>query len=254
MWAHRATVETRRAARTWFGTLTIEPQVQYVHLARARQRAEARATPWETLSEAEQFAALQSESGREVTLMLKRLRKATKAPFVYLCVAEAHKSGLPHYHLLIHERSDVQPIRKTALDAEWRIGFCKWRLVRDVREATYLCKYLSKSTMARVRASVDYGEENVLEHSANVSKGDPAPPPRPAGSAEAGRPGTPSLGGPPTPPPVAFVVAAYQEGLFNMERIEHGNSISATEPGAAVAGQAFEAGDIAASTVAADTE
>lgn len=175
MWAARAILETRRSARTWFGTLTIAPQVHFRHLNAARARARSRALVWEELSTAEQFAALQAQSGREVTLMLKRLRKATGAPFVYLCVAEAHESGLPHYHLLVHERAHEMPIRKSQLDAEWRIGFCKWRLVNELREATYLCKYLGKATMARVRASVAYGEEYDLDHSASARDQSGAP-------------------------------------------------------------------------------
>ena len=188
MWAARAILETRRAYRTWFGTLTVSPQVHYVHLARARQRLGAQGIDYDCLSHGEQFAELQTHSGREVTLMLKRIRKATKAPFVYLCVAEAHKSGLPHYHVLIHERDDTQPIRKATLDAEWRIGFSQWRLVRDAKTATYLCKYLGKSSSVRVRASLDYGREYELVHSESVigTTGSPAAP----GAAGTGGPKT----------------------------------------------------------------
>lgn len=180
MWTARAKRETGEAVRTWFGTLTLRPEVHFVHLSRARQRLALQGVDYDTLSYHEQFVQLHNQSSRELTLMLKRVRKATGSPFKFMLVAEAHRSGLPHYHMLIHEQDAAKPIRKAVLDKNWPCGFVKWRLVRELGEATYLCKYLSKSTAARVRASVRYGDgreevtRDALEHS-HRSEGVPRP-------------------------------------------------------------------------------
>lgn len=230
MWTARAKRETGRAARTWFGTLTLSPDAHYANLCRARMKMSRQGLDYDLLPYGEQFVLLHNEAGREITLMLKRLRKATKSPFVYLCVAEAHKSGLPHYHLLVHERSHALPIRKAQLDAEWRIGFCKWRLVTDLRQATYLCKYLSKSTAARVRASVRYGEDDDLGHSEHVNRpkdhDEKASPSRAAAGHKTLLTGLrPERDG----ESLAFVLAAVKEDQMLKEK-SNANSVSETKP------------------------
>lgn len=55
---------------------------------------------------------------------------------------------------------------------EWQLGFTKFQLCFDGKSAFYLCKYMSKALMYRVRASVRYGEkpENAMNES-EVKKG-----------------------------------------------------------------------------------
>lgn len=90
--------------------------------------------------------------------MLKRLRKAhgKRGGLRYLVVMEAHKSNLPHYHILLHEVFTDYPMRKALLRPAWRFGFSHWKLA-DEKAAPYVAKYLAKSAQARIRASIDYG-------------------------------------------------------------------------------------------------
>lgn len=117
------------------------------------------------------------------------------ARFKFLLVAEEHKSertsttmvGRPHYHVLIHEELPFELIRpdeyyvtrngvvrvadKAAIRTSWKFGFTQFELCRDARSASYLCKYLSKDMLWRVRASVKtkrrsgYGDDEVLDRS-----------------------------------------------------------------------------------------
>lgn len=157
-WATSAELETLRAAergdRTWFGTLTLSPQSHFEMLLRAERKA-----GHVLEGTAEEFAHRHAAVSRELTLAFKRIRKRIKPrKFRYLLVAEKHLSGLPHYHMLLHESGG--PIRKSELNGFWPWGFSQWRLV-DLGEhrkaARYAAKYLSKSAEARVRASQDYG-------------------------------------------------------------------------------------------------
>lgn len=93
----------------------------------------------------------------EITKYLKRVRKKSGAPLRYILVAEAHKSGLPHYHMLIHECDPSRQVRHKDLTAAWSWGFTRFKLVETSNTAWYVCKYLSKAQLARVRASVRYG-------------------------------------------------------------------------------------------------
>lgn len=99
--------------------------------------------------------------------------------------------GRPHFHILLHEqeagalvkgdparamthgrsyeweRRNVKTRRgwKPALFAhdsawirlQWEHGFTKFQLCEDVNSAVYVCKYLTKQLMVRVRASQHYG-------------------------------------------------------------------------------------------------
>lgn len=157
MWSRRAIAEIAEADRTWFGTITLSPEWHERFAAYARQKARKRlGEDFEALPPGQQFGLRNEFIGREFALMFKRLRKAG-LKFRYLLVAEAHKSGLPHYHMLLHEH-DGSFVRKVVLDASWKFGFAKWRLVSaDGREARYVAKYLTKTAAARVRASLNYG-------------------------------------------------------------------------------------------------
>ncbi len=158
LWAARAVAETRNSARTWFGTLTLTPDWQYRMLCQAIADRRARAVEFETLSPEQQFIARHETIAREITKYLKRVRQQSEAPLRFLLVAEKHKSGLPHYHILVHERDHMKPVRKAELTRQWTFGFTNWKLVDDASRAQYLCKYLGKDSSTRVRSSLRYGQ------------------------------------------------------------------------------------------------
>ena len=158
-WRLKAYAELRRAPRTWFGTLTFAPDRVYRARCAAEVLAVKRGHKWEELSADAQFRYLADELGKECTKYWKRLRKAG-AQFRYCLVAEAHKSGVPHYHALVHELSDDAPVRHKMLADKWDAGFSKWKLAEGPRVAHYVTKYLTKSMRARIRASRDYGVED----------------------------------------------------------------------------------------------
>lgn len=148
MWASRAEEECRISGRTWFVTLTLSAENHYLKLVEGAQKRPDR-TEWE-----QRLAAI----GGEVTRYLKRVRFESGAPLRYILVVEAHKSGLPHYHLLVHEPDPARRVLKETLEGQWRLGFSKAKLVGDARKgARYATKYLMKSSLARVRASRAYG-------------------------------------------------------------------------------------------------
>ena len=186
LWTARAIAECQMAERTWFGTITLSPDAAHLALSRARARESAQGVDFESLPESERFALWNRQIQVEITKWLKRLRmEALRAagaeysgiqqPFRYLLVVERHASGVPHYHALIHETRPDIPVRKRMLDQQWRMGFTHFRLVDEAfpedtwasgsyvapsgsRPAHYVCKYLSKDALARVRASTAYGQ------------------------------------------------------------------------------------------------
>lgn len=165
-WRMRAQAELRVATRTWFGTLTLRPDEHYRALLRALKRANERQSDFELRSEAEKFAMRVSASSPDIRDFMKRVRFESGARLRFILVAEAHKSGLPHFHMLLHEWG--KPVPKSLLERQWRLGFSSWRLVdNSPRAAGYVTKYLSKDVLARVRASLRYGDPPVpaLGHS-----------------------------------------------------------------------------------------
>lgn len=159
-WAMRAQSETSQAQRTWFGTLTLRPEEHHRAENLARKRISVRAgLDYDLFSQEEQFRERVNQITPEVTLWLKRIRKNSGAKLRYILVAEAHKTGLPHLHILVHEVAEGGAVKHKELTSQWKLGFSKFNLVaEDKRPAWYVCKYLSKSAMARVRASVRYGK------------------------------------------------------------------------------------------------
>lgn len=166
-WRHRMTEELRYAVRSWYGTLTLRPAIQYRVLVEARQYMRKRGVDFDTLSDDEQFRIRARFALKEVTKYIKRFRKAAygpkgKSPFRWICVTERHKSGLPHFHMLVHEM-EMRPIPHRILAGTWGLGFEKWRLVKLDENpkvvAGYLCKYLTKDFSTRIRCSEKYGEE-----------------------------------------------------------------------------------------------
>ena len=109
------------------------------------------------LTEEQRFASIVAAQTPDVTKWLKRVRKESGAKLRYILVAEAHKSGLPHYHMLVHEQVGGGQVGERTLRKQWAMGFSKWNLVTDKAPARYVCKYLTKAAAARVRASLNYG-------------------------------------------------------------------------------------------------
>lgn len=167
LWTARAIDETKLAARTWFGTLTLSPESWFAAISRCRAREATQGIDFDTLPERERLALLHADCSAEVTKMLKRVRQLVPPGALrHLMVLELHKSGVLHYHLLLHETFLGHPVRHKQLANQWPLGFSKWRLVKEEREAAYVAKYLSKSLLARVRASEGYGRgSTVLIHS-----------------------------------------------------------------------------------------
>lgn len=158
-WRYRAREELRRAARSWFGTLTLSPVDHYRMVVEARRHCRATGILWEALTDEERFKRVANESLKEVTKYMKRVRKQSRVPLRYICVTEKHKSGLPHFHLLVHE-VETKPVTHKILSTQWHLGFEKWRLVPlgDLKGAGYVTKYISKSAQGRIRASQHYGK------------------------------------------------------------------------------------------------
>lgn len=157
LWRHRAQAETRMAHRTWMGTLTLRPAEYYKALTRARQKEQEQGIDFETLPETERFALIHAQIGPELTRYMKRVRRDRPLRFILVC--EAHKSGVPHYHALVHEPYPDMPVNWETLSKQWFLGFSKWKLVDDANlGGSYVSKYLTKDALARVRASVEYGE------------------------------------------------------------------------------------------------
>lgn len=146
-WTGRAHRELQRAVRTWMVTFTLRPEAHYRAMLEGGD---------DTLD------ARHSVIGKWLQDYLKRVRKQSNVPFRYLLVLEAHKSGLPHYHMLLHETVLGKAVTKRCIEGQWPHGFVKAKLVNmdasPWRVAWYVAKYLSKDTRARVRASVAYGK------------------------------------------------------------------------------------------------
>lgn len=165
LWSGRAQVEIAMSSRTWFGTFTLSQSNQHLMYLRARKRMLDRSVQLDDCSISERFRYKHVEIGKEFTKYFKRIRKKTGLKFKYLLIAEYHRSGEPHYHALLHEQSPDQTItwrdwsqkERDKMYPEWPLGFTKFNLIEDSSDGRYICKYLSKSSVARVRASLRYG-------------------------------------------------------------------------------------------------
>lgn len=138
MWTMRAMREFEFSNRTWFLTLTYNADQRFrLSLIAAKLRGDVVAA-----------------SNVQVTKFLKRLRKNTGLPVRQLVVHELHKDGTPHVHMLLHDLSGG--LQKRAIQREWFHGFSLAKL-GDKATAFYVCKYIAKDAVARVRASIAYG-------------------------------------------------------------------------------------------------
>ena len=156
MWRLRAVHEYRMSLRTWFATLTLNPESVITLLSRARVRLRKQGIDYDGLPGEEQFLLLEREGFAELQKWMKRVRKSSSSPIRYLAITEAHKSGVPHWHVLIHETGKPLSYDR-CLKGSWHLGFDSYKLVRNTKAAGYVCKYLSKAVAARVRASSRYG-------------------------------------------------------------------------------------------------
>lgn len=191
MWAARARDEFDRSAVTWMVTFTMSPSEHALMDARIASRTGNRCSqPTDVLRERT------GEFGREVTSWIKRVRKSVfdrtgqTGAMRYLLVAEVHDSektddwmrGRPHFHMLLHEAEvgavipvdDYYPVSEVVngelrsriylkddanVRKQWTFGFTKFERCVDSKTAFYLCKYMSKAMMWRVRSSIRYGRE-----------------------------------------------------------------------------------------------
>lgn len=161
-WAHRAAKEIAQAARTWFATLTFKPEYHARMVMQITKRLGFSA--YSQLSPIELLQERTKEGGKLVTLWLKRVRAQSEAPIRYLLVSEPHKSGLPHFHLFVHEPDAMRPVTWRILHDQWAgYGFAKINLVKPEKvPARYVTKYLNKSAHSRVRASAGYGRDDAV--------------------------------------------------------------------------------------------
>lgn len=160
-WRIRAKLETALSHRTWFATFTLNPQERFkVDIQRSggivRELRSIGAIS-SFITEDQLFTDRHLVIGKLFTNYFKRLRKNTRVSPRYLLVAERHADGWPHYHALLHEREI--PITKRQLEAEWKHGFTSFKLVQrdDPAVSNYVCKYIAKQALARIRASLRYG-------------------------------------------------------------------------------------------------
>lgn len=163
LWTDRAKVEIGLSHRTWMGTLTLNSTSQHISLERARIKADRSCVDFETLTAEEQFGLHVNSIGDDITRYIKRVRKKSEAPLRYLVVAERHKSGLPHFHCLVHEMDQNAPIKHAVLSQSWGHGFTNFKLSdHSPKSAYYVCKYLTKGMGSRVRASLFYGKSEKI--------------------------------------------------------------------------------------------
>jgi len=162
-WWFRAKYECSIAPRTWFATFTYNPQAIFVREVEVERRCRSKGLDWDELSADERYKHLLDRCGEDMTLFFKSLRKSATAGVRYLVVSEAHKSGLPHFHALIHEVHQGA-VTYDRLKRPWRWGFTAFKLA-DPKAASYVAKYISKDVAARVRASEHYGESTAYAYS-----------------------------------------------------------------------------------------
>lgn len=158
LWRARAMAEYERSSRVWFSTLTLNAEWR----AKIRYEAEliARKASVPELTNEPKNVRFRYECRvlwDHVTRYIKRVRHHIDAPMRYILVAEMHKDGTPHLHMLVFEQQ-MGTIRKHHLKDQWFYGFTKIKLADDARAVWYVTKYLTKSADMRVRASLYFGK------------------------------------------------------------------------------------------------
>lgn len=156
-WRTAAMTELERSSRSWFCTFTLNPHEQFMLTCKSAIAEQKRSVDFHTLEGPDAFRSRVRTFGPDIGRFFKRVRKNSGAKIRYLWVAEAHKTGLPHFHALLHECDPARPLRKAVIKDAWGYGFSDVKLVNDQAPAWYVCKYLTKYASARVRASLHYG-------------------------------------------------------------------------------------------------
>lgn len=164
-WGRAAAVERERAPRTWFGCLTFAPEARLKLRAATRARVARGGAALEDMEPDEQIGQLHQEAAKVVSDFLKSIRKGRAkrgfmpAQFRYLLVVERGVGWFPRYQVLIHEVSGSARVRKAALVGLWSHGSAKWGLAGSEFPTVSAVKSLSMFSVARVRASENYGDE-----------------------------------------------------------------------------------------------
>lgn len=156
LWAARAFSELKVHQRTWFCTMTVAPAVRFVMASKVSSRIKESLTH---MHATEQNRLLFQELSTEVTKWIKRIRKNSGARFRYLLAMEPHADGFPHVHALIHQVAGS--VTQRDIRDAWNLGtITEAKLVdeSDKRVPWYVCKYISKHSQTRVRASLRYGQ------------------------------------------------------------------------------------------------
>lgn len=168
MWTERAAKEWRQSNRTWFVTVTLRPEEHYKLQARVRLRLAAQGGDLDRMEPRDKLNEVLKDYKNEMRLYVNRLRIGLRTrgwdtiSFRYLWVPEPHKSGAIHFHMLLHEVSDVQPIRKDRIEGLWNYGFVSAKLVKSENAARYVTKYLGKHHFeGRIAVSKHYGQREL---------------------------------------------------------------------------------------------
>lgn len=174
-WRRRCVAELKVAPRTWMATLTYSADEHFKARCAIAIQQRKRGVNLSELDGRQVFRLQAAEMGAEFTKYVKRLRKGDDkyppASLRYILATEAHQSGFPHLHALIHETDASTPVRKDQLHRHWHRGFSTFKLVDgSPRSAFYVTKYINKSMMTRVRASLGYGGVNT---SSDIGEGLP---------------------------------------------------------------------------------
>lgn len=143
LWASRVTLESMKASRCWFVTLTFSVD-SHMHLATVDPRSLKNGTPMYAVRAAQKY--------------VKRLRKAMGVYSLrHMWVCELHESGLPHIHMLLFEQT-LSTLPKRLLQRAWGYGFAAAKLVDEPANcAKYVVKYMSKADDLSIRASLHFG-------------------------------------------------------------------------------------------------
>lgn len=175
-WMARAVVEHNRSARSWMVTFTLSPAWQAELSVKAdklyRQKHANADLPTSKQERLDlKMRVLKRLIGRWLRVLAGPGSTASKR--AYVLVAELHKSGEPHFHMLIHEREAGSIFRdedchftrrgeyfvgdESRAKKLWRFGFCRISMCKDEAGAVYVMKYLAKTQTYRVAASQHYG-------------------------------------------------------------------------------------------------
>lgn len=163
-WRERILAEIAAAPRSWYQTLTFAPTLLAgVHLEAQKlipSSVEDSDRP-EALRRAVEVAAY-----AHVQRYLDRLRKAGPSLRYFAVFERGSENDREHFHLVMHEVD--RPLTSRLLEDKWRPSLSYPRLVReDVpgRGVSYLTKYLTKTSEARPRASLRYGDTESVSKS-----------------------------------------------------------------------------------------